>query len=241
MSKQMEILQKIESGEITPEEGQRLLAELDLPADQPASPTPQMDILGMIERGEIGPEEGAKLLRGEEAAEEETSQMAEAEATMDDEDSPSDPPLISDEEIERWKRWWQLPLYAGVVVTVLSISWMNSNYLANGYSFWFFCSWLPLALGVLLIGLSWSSKTGPWLHVRVKQDTGRDRQRVAVSMPLPLKTAAWLLRNFGHLVPQLGDMSIDEVIIALGETAKSGNPFYVEVTEENQHVQVFIG
>jgi hypothetical protein len=39
------------------------------------------------------------------------------------------------------------------------------------------------------------------------------------------------------------DTSLDEIIVALKDTAESGNPFYVHVDEgeEGEQVEVFIG
>ena len=89
------------------------------------------------------------------------------------------------------------------------------------------------------MAISWHSRTGTWLHVRVKSR----HQRVAVSLPAPLGLAAFIFRHFGQFIPHMEDTSLDEVIIALKDTAESGNPFYVHVDEgeEGEQVEVFIG
>jgi hypothetical protein len=232
MSEEMRILKMIEDGEVSPEEGAMMLKELGSQPAQSESETTVMSLLEQIENGDLSPDEGIeKLNKGS------VGQTVE-ENYSDDEDEPASPPQISDEELERWKNWWQIPMYVGVGIVVLSTLWLNSAYQNSGYGFWFFCSWLPLALGVLLISLSWMSQKGPWIHVRVR---GK-RDNVAISMPAPLRLSGWGLRTFGHYIPNLDSTSVDEIISALDQTAKSDAPLYIHVDEEDgEHVEVFIG
>ncbi len=240
MSEQMEILNKIENGEISPEEGARLLEGLSTGKNKTkmVDTLDQMSILNRIESGDISSEEGIRLLQGEDDTIEIIGAPSKGEKI--NVDFPSEaPPSVSEEEKNRWKNWWTYPLYFGIGITVLSAFWMNSAYQNSGYGFWFFCSWLPLLIGVILMALSWHSRGGTWLHVRVKSK----RQRVAVSLPLPLGLTAFIFRNFGHFIPHMDNTSLDEIIIALKETAANGSPFYVHVDEgeDGEQVEVFIG
>ena len=112
-----------------------------------------------------------------------------------------------------------------------------------GYSFWFFCTWVPLALGLILMALAWYSRTARWLHLRIYQGAGEWPQRIALSFPLPIRTSAWALRKFGRWIPQLEGTSIDELLLALDQNTTSDQPFYVEVEDDKDgdRVQVFIG
>jgi hypothetical protein len=200
----------------------------------------RMKILERVERGEITAAEGMRLLEllGAGAA-------AQASATIIDPPVPgerSTGPTAA--EIDQWKRWWMIPFSAGVVLTALAGMLMGSAIRASGYGFWFFCLWVPFALGVATIALSWASRTARWLHVRV--DTGQAEwpRRIAISIPLPLRFTAWLLRVAGPHVPGLRDTALDELILALDETAPAARaPFYVDVAEgqRGERVQVFIG
>ena len=89
------------------------------------------------------------------------------------------------------------------------------------------------------MALSWRSKSGPWIHVRVRGP----KENVAVSIPAPIGLTSWVLRNFGHFIPQLEKTSVDEILIALESTSKNNAPLSVVVDEgENgEHVEVFIG
>ena len=240
MSERLEILYKIENGEISPEEGARMLEELTLGKDESKTPDAldQMSILNRIESGEISSDEGIQLLQGKVDEIEIISTDSKKDKRSDDFPRET-PPRISEEEMTKWKNWWTYPLYIGIGITILAAYWMNSAYQNSGYGFWFLCSWLPLLIGIALMALSWHSRTGTWLHVRVKSK----RQRVAVSLPLPLGLTAFIFRNFGHFIPQMENTSLDEIIIALKETAESGSPFYVHVDEgeSGEQVEVFIG
>ena len=233
MSEQMRILKMIEDGEITPDEGAELLQNLESTDALQPNQSMSADLLDRLDRGEISADEALGLL------DESTRNAAAEPEVILEENQPEDPPGISDEELGRWKQWWMIPLYVGVGIVALSTLWMNSSYQNSGYGFWFFCAWIPLLIGVLFMALSWRSRTGPWIHVRVK---GRN-ERVAVSIPAPLKITGWALRNFGHYVPQLEHTSVDEILVALEQSAKGGSPLYVKVDEgdDGEKVEVFIG
>jgi hypothetical protein len=147
------------------------------------------------------------------------------------------------EEINKWKRWWVIPLWIGAGITVVGGLLMYWAFQTGGYGFWFACAWFPFLLGVAVLALAWSSRTSPWLHVRVHQAPGERPQKIAISFPIPVRLTVWGLRTFGHHIPQMGDTSLDEVIMALKDVAKEGTPFFVDVDEgENgERVQVFIG
>jgi hypothetical protein len=232
MSEQMRILKMIEDGEVSPEEGAKLLQELGSQPTQPEAENTVMGLLEQIEKGELSPDEGIDQLN--QGAVIPTA----VEPQFEEEEQQTPPPQISEEELNRWKNWWQIPMYVGIGVVILSAFWLNSAYQNSGYGFWFFCSWVPMALGVLLISLSWMSQKGPWIHVRV-----RGKENVAISMPAPLGLVGWGLRNFGHYVPNLDETAIDEIINALDQTTKSDTPMYINVEDEEdgEHVEVFIG
>jgi hypothetical protein len=230
----------IENGEISPQKGADMLENLMEKESQEKAPKAfdQMSILNQIESGEISSEEGIRLLQGDQVdigIVQPTSKSEKADSEFPKET----PPNVTGEEMKKWKRWWSYPLYFGIGLTMLAAYWLNSAYQNSGYGFWFFCSWLPLIIGIILMAISWHSRTGTWLHVRVNSK----HQRIAISIPAPLSLAAFIFRHFGQFIPYMVDTSLDEVIIALKDTAESGNPFYVHVDEgeDGEQVEVFIG
>lgn len=235
MSEYMKILKMIEDGEISPEQAAELLKNIG--ANQPAQDIEELDTLGIlakIENGELTADQGIGLIGN--AQDKHSGDQHQHESFND---ANTSTPFISEEELDRWKRWWTIPLYVGVGIVILSTIWLNSAYQSSQFGFWFYCSWVPLLFGLLLMGLSWGSRSGPWIHVRVR---GR-KERVAVSIPAPLKITGWALRNFGHFIPRLEKTSVDEIILALENTSKQNAPLYVQVDdgEEGEHVEVFIG
>ena len=214
------------------------------------SKSERLEILDMIESGTITAEEGMRLLAAVEHDNTDEFTFDEPslieDRTFHDDQIPDADSLtdsIEPEEIQRWKRWWSVPLWIGLGVVVLSSLWMQSTWNENTLGIWFFCSWVPMLLGILLMVLAWNSRTSPWLHVRIRQPVGEKPERIAFSIPLPLRLSAWGLRNFGHYIPNFDASGIDEVIMALNDTKIDQAPLIVDVQddEDGEHVQVFIG
>lgn len=227
-------------------------------------------ILEMIAEGSISAEDGVKLLDALDGVSE-VSSLTERQTTSEitpdhhlesDQDIPNDtgygseevlkpdeiyhpdpiPAPPDPEEIKKWKRWWVIPMWVGVGITVIGGAFMYSAFAANGVGFWFACAWFPFMLGVFVMALAWSSRTAPWLHVRIHQRPGQTPQRIAISFPLPIRFASWGLRTFGHYIPNMEGVDLEGVLVALNESSKDGTPFFVDVDDEDgERVQVFIG
>lgn len=193
-------------------------------------------ILNMIEAGTISSEEGLQLL-----ANLEEPGSAQEQNLLQPEDSPA--PSHDPDDLARWKKWWVIPLWIGVAITLLGSALMYGAYTAGGLSVWFFLSWLPFLLGVGTIALAWRSQTSPWLHLRIQQAPGEKPERIALSLPLPIHFTAWLLRTFGGWIPDLDSSGLDEVILALGESADQDHPLSIMVNEgdDGEQVQIYIG
>ena len=142
----------------------------------------------------------------------------------------------------KWRSFWWIPMWIGVGVTVIGSMFMYWAWNTNGFGFWFACAWFPFTLGVVLMALAWASRTARWLHVRVHQKPGQKPERIAISLPIPLRLTAWFLRVFGKKIPNMGNTSLDEVIMALDATSPEA-PFYVEVNEgdDGERVEGYLG
>ncbi len=145
-------------------------------------------------------------------------------------------------EFSRWRRFWTIPLWIGVGITVASALLMVWAQRASGLGFWFFCAGVPFTLGVILIALAWQTRAAPWLHLRVHQKPGEHPQNIAISLPLPLGISSWFLRTFRHRIPGMEGVSIDEIIATLHQSTSPENPIFIEVEEEDgEQVQIYIG
>jgi hypothetical protein len=196
-----------------------------------------MHILQMIEEGQISAADGLRRLNELAGAEEKVTVIPGPSTASAGKRQPLPPNL------ERWKQWWLLPVWLGVGITTLSALWMYQAYQAGGFGFWFACAWMPFTVGVLVIAAAAASRSAKWIHIRVKTGQREWPQNIALSFPLPIRLTAWFLRTFGHTIPRLKDTGVDELILALADSASPQTPLYVEVDEggNGERVQVYIG
>ncbi len=216
----------------------------------------RQQILKMVEDGKISADEAMKLMKAldessvemeiVEAAPASMPALSEVEASGPEADPDSAKPAAPEFEAvaRRARRLWQIPLWIGVLITVLSAYWMYTFVNASNYGFWFYFAWLPFLLGILLIGLFASSRTSRWLYVNVEQAEGSDGPRhITLGFPLPLGLAGWFLRNFGNNIEGLRDANVDEIIEIFSKGISSKEPLIVNVDEgeHGERVQVYIG
>jgi hypothetical protein len=218
-------------------------------------------VLKMIENGTITPEDGLKLMRTLDStpAEEDApvepveSQAQPVEAAAVDNKAGGSAERSNfdvDPRISRIKstvsRLWQIPLWIGVLFTVLSAWGMYALVQASRFNFWFFCLGATLLLGVLVIVAAIGSRTARWIFVDVHQKPGESPARIFLGFPLPLKFAAWFVRTFKHRIPGLEkglkDANIDE-ILEVFETGMGSESMVVNVDEgeHGEKVRVYIG
>ncbi len=218
----------------------------------------RLQILEMIEKGVISAEEGVRLLNSLQGEAEPTAlppiaptssaggANAAAPEVIIGEPVPEDKPARSSSdfaaETRKWRGWWWIPLTVGIVITALSGFLMVLAYQSGGFGFWFACLWFPLLLGVLVISLAAASRTARWLHVRVHQEPGEWPRTIAISMPIPIRFTAWLMRVLKPFIHIEENINLDEIILAL-EKLSPEQPLYVHVDEgeSGERVEVFIG
>jgi hypothetical protein len=211
-------------------------------------------VLKMIADGRITPEEGLQLMQALDQQEptEELPPPSPAPSVAENEapqaETPANQPgLEADPRIEHIKatvrRLWQIPLWIGIVMIVLSALGMYAVMHAAGMNFWFYFLLLPLLLGVLVTVMAVGSRQARWLFVDVMQKPGQRPQRIFLGFPLPLKFTAWFLRTFGPMIPNLRKTNIDEVtqLIETGFTGDEPLVVNVDEGEDGERVRVFIG
>jgi hypothetical protein len=141
----------------------------------------------------------------------------------------------------RMKRWWLLPFAVGLLITTLGAAWMFMGYSEHGFGFGFWLAWLPFILGIFIVAVSFRTSRSVWLHVRVKQKSGEKPQRITISIPLPMVLTKWVMSRYGDKIPGIKDGSFGDVSEIL-ENISPENPFYVHVNEDDgEEVEVYIG
>jgi len=208
-------------------------------------------ILKMIDEQKVTPEEGLRLMKIlEENPAEDEAMPGQPQAASGPEEGPAAgrPRPESDAAlhavVEKGRRLWFIPLGIGVALTVLGGLIMYWTLHPTGFSAWSYCLGLPvLLLGVAIMALGAASRTSRWIFLHVEQRPGESPRRFVMGFPLPLRFAAWALRNFGQYITNLDRTSADEVIMALEQTTSAGAPLVVNVNEEEngEKVQIYIG
>ena len=210
------------------------------------------EILEKVERGELTPTEAAALLaQNSEPIQPQPGAIQEQPLPKPaaDQEVPPTPPSSEPEVVEdfegftaRWKNWWVVPLWIGAGVFVLGAIWIAwGNY--SQHFFWFYCGIFPLLLGLGVMGVSFWSRQARWLHVRIKSDRHGRRERIAISMPLPITLVGWFLKTFGARIPGLREQHdvIDTLPEMLAALDKNGDPLIVEVNDKGgEEVRVYI-
>ncbi len=198
-------------------------------------------ILQMVADGKISAEEAATLMRALDESAEEEIQVVEAGPSFGSE--KTDAPEF--EEVRRRAfRFALIPLWVGIIFTVLSAWGMFSIQQNAGVNFWFVCLAMPLMFGVLLIALGAGSKSARWLYVNVDRSNQEEwPKNITIAFPLPLSLAGWFLKNFGSHISGLKNTNVDAIVQAIAMAKNISEPLIINVddSDDGEKVQVFIG
>ena len=206
---------------------------------------PSLKVLQMIQDGTISAEEGERLLEalGETRAApaEEAGRPAEPAARAQPEEVvwPAGEPGAPYGAPSWWRRAWVYVLAGGVVLLAAGGVWTGWLARGNAGLGWLGCTVPLLILGTAVILLAWWARMARWLHLRVR-DEDKD---IRISMPLPLRLTAWVLRIIRRWVPRLRETAVDELIMAMAEENARGNILTVEVNddEDDEEVKIYFG
>ncbi len=205
----------------------------------------KLQILRMVEAGQIDAEEAAMLLAAlqEPAAEFEEgapSPTPQPEVLSPQTSSSAETTFAQEARESRWARFWIYPMMAGGVVLILGLLVIGLVYATDGARGWLVCGWLPLLLGLSVVLLALWSRRAAWLHLRVSEG---GKRKIGFSFPLPLTLTAWAVRIAQPFVPQLQETGVDDVILALRDSAAHGEPLFIDVADEQdgERVEIYIG
>ena len=233
MSEINDILDKIQTGDLSPKEAVILIEELKKDKSKTSSNKSTMEILKGIETGEFSTSEGLSMINTQESESIQTEETVRAE-------------LPTSEEIQNIERWWQIPWIVGLVFFIGSglgmISIVQSQ---QGVNFWFFLLIIPLLIGGFILLLTWPSDNKAWIHVLIKNRSSQ-QSKIKISVPLPIVFTSWSIKvakNFMplHISEKIDLDIIDLLFSELANGKNTGNPFHVHVDEGDEIVDVYIG
>ena len=205
----------------------------------------RLEILEMIRKGKISSQEGLQLINalnesmdmkkpGYLPAEEEMlypPSYAKSEKVV---------PEISSQEMEKWRKWWVIPFWIGVGITILGGALMYWGWAAaQGIGLGFIAAWIPFLIGLGIMVLGWNSRNGPWIHLRIRQKPGVSPERISLSFPLPIRFFAWSMRTFSQWIPDL-PTGIEDVLFALGDFSPGDEPLSINVDDQEDGEKVFV-
>lgn len=237
----MQILEMIESGQISASEGMQLLQSI-MAQDQGRQSSDQKLLEDEPEPVWLPGDTQTAAIDGRESNGKQSETPEPVVGEVYSHPSGSEPTGLPP-DAAKWRSWWIIPLWIGVGITVMGGILMYTALQSSGIGFWFVGAGLLFTLGLILMIMAWQSRTARWLHLRIQQRPGHTPERIALSFPLPIRLTAWFFRTFRGHIPGIQNTSIDEIILALDQSATPENPIFISIDDEDEgeNVQIFIG
>ena len=234
-NERMSILEMIDAGKITAEQGLLLLQSLaegeeqfaaDLGEDPSLQPGAGEAIPGLESAGGSAPDPGLHppVEPGAEAHSEPPG--AGAVPAVHQSDLDSLPP-----EIHRWQYLWLLPFSLGAVLTLFAMYQVFQLTQASSPYSALFCPGVVFVSGIVILVLGWDARRAHWIHLRIEQPPGEWPRRIFISFPLPLGLLSWFLRRKGKISQEKTGQTIEAVIEGIKLHASAQNPLLIEVDE----------
>jgi len=252
-ARRMNILNLVASGELTLDQGNRLLTQLDQqsedeemqvaatvwptsvtqdgdPPESPAAPAaPAVETL-------IGTASEGPAVNDPPP----TAGPAPVAAAAPDMASPAE--VVPEENRSGGSRgWWLVPFLLGLLLTLVSVNWMYLGFAAAGLGWGFWLSFLPLALGILLMWAGWEMRGARWLHLRVRQSPGHTPSLIAISFPLPIGLTRWAVQRFGRYSPGMNGQNPVDILDELDQALAADGPMHIYVdSEHGEQVELWV-
>jgi hypothetical protein len=220
-SERLEILNRVEKGEISTEEAARLLSVTVI--SSPTLPQTPMSVLEQLERGEITPEDAARRL----------SAPAGVKQNQEKKTPKVEVIRVKPTATQRSSGWWLILISIGALFAVLGGLLMNTDLRNGGMGLGFFCAWIPLSFGVLLLLLGWLARRSAWANVNFKSHRANGRVKFDFDMPVPIGVAGKALHFVGDRVPVLGSETVERLMQALEQASKDGDPIQIRANSED--------
>ena len=120
----------------------------------------QKQIFKMVEDGKINAQEALKLIQALKSPAVESEIIPAAVSSFGSGSGPAGLEPHDFEEIAGNARLlWEIFMWIGVSVVVLSAYWLYTLVVTSNYGFWFYCALGPFLLSILLLALFTSGRT----------------------------------------------------------------------------------
>ncbi|HSG16332.1 MAG TPA: hypothetical protein VLE70_08420 [Anaerolineae bacterium] len=202
----------------------------------------QDQILKMVEEGTITAEEADRLLAAlgpEQSVETVAGDLVVADLPqLEPAESTAQSPNYN-----RFRRFWRIPFVIAAGSLLLSGLGLAFMYQADEgvATLGFLCIWSIFLLAFVATILILLARRAPWLHVRVQE---KDGSRFAISLPLPMRLASWVLGIARYFVPKEQAMHVDTAasfVTAMQENPGQ-EPIVIDVDDDDgDKVEIYIG
>lgn len=235
-SERLSILDRLEKGEINPEEAARLLSASGQTQEHEAhgETDSPMGVLGQLDRGEINADEAARRL--------EVAKRPTQRSRVYNRDFPKISVRNIANEANKSSRswWWRPPLIVGIVMTALSALWLQADASDGIFGFWFYVALLPLFAGIALIVTGELLRRSHWVRVRVTgQDHGHD-VNVNTQLPIPFDLASGLMEKLGLNIRGFDAGTVEQIKAALKKASEDGQPVHIQANGDEGAVDIYI-
>jgi hypothetical protein len=205
----------------------------------------EKQILNMLEQGSISADEAAGLLEAISANE--TAEEAVPGSALAD--SPQSAQLgkvprgTLSPNARRWKHLQLIPLGLSLLLLIATAWGLWAVYRAADarVTFWGVVFLLLFLLAIAATTISVWITTAPWLHIRVRERSGKT---IAISLPVPLTLASLAIRIARRFVDEQTAQYLDassDFVRAMRRERRHADPIEISVDEGDQHVQVYFG
>ncbi|GEM_PF-1776933 len=133
-------------------------------------------------------------------------------------------------------RWWKVfSILLAMLGAGSALGWVGG--------LWWICAGPLILIGGLGSLIMGAALGAPWVHVRVDLAERGWPRSLRFSLPLPLRSAGWVLSRLRSWAPsrQLADM--DALLRSLDDALRLGQPIEVEVEETwgGERVEIILG
>ncbi|GAP10370.1 hypothetical protein BECAL_01537 [Bellilinea caldifistulae] len=209
----LELLRKIEAGEISPEEGLRLINALE----EDSTAQPRVLIEETIQPGEA------------------TERVKEVDVveTAGEKSAPPD--------YRRWRRFSWVIFGLMVLLTSLSAVWMVLGWLTRPWGWGFWLSWFPFLSGIIGMWLSYNS-LWLHVRIRQRKGAKPEKIAFSFPLPVHA-LVWFLRTFGRWMPPTVREQNLADMLHELMKNLSSQEPIHIQVNDEEdgEEVEIFIG